>query len=193
MRPTQNHQKRLASIKIISFQKRYHNLSVDLAYTFIMKIFVGSIRNTVTEQDLSEMFSNFGEVEAILYKGKYAFVFMPDDEQAKAACAALHQSEIKGCKINVENATPGKQGERFKSNPADFVRPPSDNPITKQSGKAPRFHHQFGRIKLIFGNIGSTTEEELCALVSPVAEIHETYILPGDKGVGFLQDELFKI
>lgn len=76
-----------------------------------MKIFVGSIREHVTDQVLREHFSPYGQIDAIIHKGNYAFVFMPDESEGTNACQALHRAEILGCTINVENAKPSAVGE----------------------------------------------------------------------------------
>ena len=71
-----------------------------------MKIFVGGIRDVLQESDIRDLFQNYGQLEAVMHKGNYAFVFMVNDDDARAACQALHRTEIRGCTLNVEESKP---------------------------------------------------------------------------------------
>lgn len=75
----------------------------------------------MTSEDLQALFAPYGEVASakiITDKFKnnrskgFGFVEMPDDEAAKAAIAALHESEIEGRKIVVNESAPRPEGER---------------------------------------------------------------------------------
>ena len=63
-----------------------------------MEIYVGSLPYSVTEDDLKEAFTAFGEVSSVRlvtdkFSGKskgFGFVEMPNNEEADAAIAALN-------------------------------------------------------------------------------------------------------
>ncbi len=79
-----------------------------------MEIYVGSLPYTVTEDDLKEAFTPFGEVSSVRlvsdkFSGKskgFGFVEMPSNEEAEAAIAALNEKEFKGRDIKVNQAKP---------------------------------------------------------------------------------------
>jgi len=83
-----------------------------------MKIYVGNLPFTTTEEQLREMFAPHGETSSATIvtdrmTGRsrgFGFVEMPDAEQAKAAIAALNGREIAGRALTVNEARP--QGER---------------------------------------------------------------------------------
>jgi RNA recognition motif-containing protein len=88
-----------------------------------MNIYVGNLSNDVTDEDLRQEFEEFGQVEsANVIKDKFSgesrgfgFVEMPSKEEASAAIAGLQERELKGRKINVNEARPrpaGRSGGR---------------------------------------------------------------------------------
>jgi cold-inducible RNA-binding protein len=79
-----------------------------------MKIFVGNLSFQTTENDLSDMFAQIGEVEATAIitdretgrsKG-FGFVTMNDDAAAAKAIAQLNGSEVNGRALTVNEARP---------------------------------------------------------------------------------------
>jgi RNA recognition motif-containing protein len=75
----------------------------------------------MTSQDLQELFAPYGEVaSAKIVTDKFnndrskgfGFVEMNDDDAAKAAISALHDTEVGGRKIVVNESTPRPEGER---------------------------------------------------------------------------------
>lgn len=80
------------------------------------KLFVGSLEWGVTEQDLQDLFSPYGEIEeAIVIKDKFSgrskgfgFVSFAKEEEADKAIEELNESELKGRKIIVNEARPPK-------------------------------------------------------------------------------------
>ncbi|MGB5202103.1 MAG: RNA-binding protein [Sedimenticolaceae bacterium] len=79
-----------------------------------MNIYVGNLAYTVTEDELREAFSAFGEVSRANVimdrdtgrsKG-FGFVEMPDDSQAEAAIAGLNEQSLGGRAIRVNEARP---------------------------------------------------------------------------------------
>ena len=82
-----------------------------------MEIYVGSLSYTVTEEDLKEAFTAFGEVASVRlvsdkFSGKskgFGFVEMPSNEEAEAAIAALNENDFKGRDIKVNQAKPKEE------------------------------------------------------------------------------------
>lgn len=93
-----------------------------------MNIYVGNLNWNMTSEDLQNLFTPFGEVSSAKIvtdkfnndrsKG-FGFVEMPDDEAARAAIAALHDTDVMDRKIVVNESTPRPEGERggFKKKP----------------------------------------------------------------------------
>lgn len=85
-----------------------------------MNIYVGNLSFEVTEADLHNAFSGFGEVVSVKvitdqYSGRskgFGFVEMPDRAGAEAAIKSLDSSELKGRKIKVSQANPRRGGNR---------------------------------------------------------------------------------
>ena len=88
-----------------------------------MKIFVGSLAQGVTEQDLRQAFAAFGQVtSATIVTDKFTgvsrgfgFVEMPGKAEAQAAITGLNYQELKGQTIKVSEARPNPQGGRGNS------------------------------------------------------------------------------
>ena len=84
-----------------------------------MNIYVGNLSWQMTDDDLSNLFTEYGTVtSAKILKEKntgrskgFGFVEMQDDEAAKAAIAALNESEVQGRKLIVNESQPRPEGE----------------------------------------------------------------------------------
>ncbi|MDB5280133.1 MAG: RNA-binding protein [Ferruginibacter sp.] len=84
-----------------------------------MNIYVGNLSWTMTDEDLSSLFSQFGTVtSAKILKDKmngrskgFGFVEMDDAEAAKTAIASLNESEVQGRKLIVNESQPRTEGE----------------------------------------------------------------------------------
>ena len=78
------------------------------------KLFVGNLDYTVTGDDLRALFAQAGTVvDAVVIMDKmtgrsrgFGFVEMSSDEEAKAAVEKVNGAELKGRKINVNEARP---------------------------------------------------------------------------------------
>lgn len=78
------------------------------------KLFVGNLEYTVTGEDLKETFSQAGTVvDAVVISDKmtgrsrgFGFVEMSTEEEAKAAIEKMNGMDLKGRKINVNEARP---------------------------------------------------------------------------------------
>jgi len=79
-----------------------------------MNIYVGNLDHSVTEDDLKDAFSEFGDVSSVNIitdrssgqsKG-FGFVEMPNDSEADKAMNALNGSQLKDREIKVSQAKP---------------------------------------------------------------------------------------
>jgi len=85
-----------------------------------MNIYVGNLSYSVTEEDLSQAFGNFGQVASVSiikdqHSGQskgFGFVEMPVVEEAKAAISGMNGKELKGRKLNVNEARPRSDDRR---------------------------------------------------------------------------------
>ncbi|KAA6185267.1 RNA-binding protein [Thiohalocapsa marina] len=79
-----------------------------------MRIYVGNLKYSVTDDELRDMFSDFGDVaSADVIKDKFSgqskgfgFVDMPNNSEAEDAIKALHDSMNDGRKLTVNEARP---------------------------------------------------------------------------------------
>jgi RNA recognition motif-containing protein len=82
-----------------------------------MRIFVGNLAYTTTEDELDQLFAPYGEVEAIRimkdrYTGRargFGFVDMPDATQAQAAIDGLNGISLGGRPLIVNEARPWEE------------------------------------------------------------------------------------
>jgi len=82
-----------------------------------MKIYVGNLANTVTEQELQDLFSSFGAViSARIIKDKFTgqprgfgFVEIEDNDAAQAAINGLNGTECKGQRLRINEARPPQE------------------------------------------------------------------------------------
>ena len=92
-----------------------------------MNIYVGNLSWTMTDEDLSNLFTQYGTVTSgKILKDKmngrskgFGFVEMEDDEAAKTAIANLNETEVQGRKLIVNESQPRQEGEGgFKKRPS---------------------------------------------------------------------------
>ena len=77
-----------------------------------MKLYVGNLAYTVTEQELQDLFAPYGEVKSVnIVKDKFTgqargfgFVEMGDAAQGQAAIDGLNDNEVGGRKLRVNEA-----------------------------------------------------------------------------------------
>ncbi len=88
-----------------------------------MKIYVGNLSYRTTEEELEQLFSDFGEVKSVQVikdrmsgrsKG-FGFVEMEDDSEAGEAIEALHETEHGGRNLVVNEARPMNNDRRGES------------------------------------------------------------------------------
>ncbi len=81
-----------------------------------MNIYVGNLDYKVTEEDLNDLFSEFGEVESARiitdkYNGRskgFGFVIMEDNTEAKSAIDGLNGKTVNDRELSVNEARPRK-------------------------------------------------------------------------------------
>jgi RNA recognition motif-containing protein len=108
-------------------------LLVFLISNFIkMNIYVGNLNWNMTSEDLQELFAPYGEVtSAKIVTDKFnnnrskgfGFVEMSDDDAARTAISALHDTDIQDRKIVVNESTPRPEGERRPGGGGGFKKP----------------------------------------------------------------------
>jgi RNA recognition motif-containing protein len=94
-----------------------------------MRIFVGNLAYTTTEDDLDQLFSPYGVVERIQIMtdretGRargFGFVEMPDATQAQAAIAGLNGTSLGGRQLTVNEAR-RREGEERPRRPGQERR-----------------------------------------------------------------------
>lgn len=82
-----------------------------------MNIYVGRLNPSATEESVREMFQAHGEVTSVkLIKDKFTgafrgfgFVEMPNADEAQNAIAALHNQDIQGSRLVVNEARPQEE------------------------------------------------------------------------------------
>jgi len=108
---------RLISVVDYKIASLYLNRVIKESF---MNLYVGNLSYSVTEEDLKEAFSEFGELESVnIIKDKYSgqskgfgFVEMPDNAEADKAIKALNGNDLKGRAIKVNQAKP--RGDRSR-------------------------------------------------------------------------------
>ena len=84
-----------------------------------MNIYVGNLSWTMTDEDLTNLFTEFGTVTSgKILKDKmngrskgFGFVEMEDDEAARTAISSLNETEVMGRKLIVNESQPRQEGE----------------------------------------------------------------------------------
>jgi RNA recognition motif-containing protein len=75
------------------------------------KLYVGNLKYSVSNDELREMFSNYGDVVNVnVIEGKgFGFIEMGNSEQAEKAMEALNGQDFQGRAIKVNEAQPPKK------------------------------------------------------------------------------------
>ena len=87
-----------------------------------MNIYVGQLPYSVTEEELREMFAQFGEVVSLniimdRHTGQskgFGFVEMPNNSEADQAIKGLNKSMLKGREIKVNQAEERRKKKSFR-------------------------------------------------------------------------------
>lgn len=88
-----------------------------------MNIYVGQLPYSVTEEELREMFAQFGEVVSLniimdRHTGQskgFGFVEMPNNSEADQAIKGLNKSMVKGREIKVNQAEERRKKKSFRN------------------------------------------------------------------------------
>jgi RNA recognition motif-containing protein len=86
------------------------------------KLYVGNLSYSVTNEELTELFSNYGEVRNVnIIEGKgFGFVEMSSQADAEQAKVALNGTEFNGRALRVDEARPPKDKQRRDRPRRDF-------------------------------------------------------------------------
>ncbi|ANT63904.1 MULTISPECIES: RNA recognition motif domain-containing protein [Prosthecochloris] len=82
-----------------------------------MNIYIGNLPYSITEDELRDTFSEFGQVDSAniiidKFSGRskgFGFVEMPNDEDAEKAIDALNDTDLNGRTIKVNQARPREE------------------------------------------------------------------------------------
>lgn len=90
-----------------------------------MEIYVGQLPYNVSEDELKELFKEFGEIASInlimdRFSGRskgFGFIDMPSNSEADQAIKALNKTMLKGREIKVNQVQKQKKDKRSKRRP----------------------------------------------------------------------------
>lgn len=93
-----------------------------------MNLYVGRLPRTINETKLRELFEQYGPVTSIkLIKDKFtgalkgfAFIEMPENENAQEAISALNGAEYEGQRLVVSEARPREERPMREGGPSRF-------------------------------------------------------------------------
>ncbi|WP_421908738.1 RNA recognition motif domain-containing protein [Methanolacinia petrolearia] len=79
------------------------------------KLYVGNLTYSVTEKQLEELFSQYGDVKSvrIIERKGFGFVEMGSAEEAEKAMAALNETEYEGRTMRIDEASPPRPRSDF--------------------------------------------------------------------------------
>ena len=80
------------------------------------KLYVGNLSYSVTNEQLEELFSNYGEVKQVnIIQGKgFGFVEMSNPSEAESAKEALDSSDFEGRTLKVDEARPPRERQDYR-------------------------------------------------------------------------------
>lgn len=80
------------------------------------RLYVGNLTYSVTEKQLEELFSQYGDVKSVKIIGDkgFGFVEMSSPEEAEKAKEALNETEFVGRTMRVDEAQPPKPRSEFR-------------------------------------------------------------------------------
>jgi len=79
------------------------------------KLYVGNLTYSVNEQQLEELFSQFGEVKSVrvIERKGFGFVEMGSPEEAEKAKETLNETEFVGRTLKIDEARPPRPRRDF--------------------------------------------------------------------------------
>lgn len=92
------------------------------------KLYVGNIPYNATEEDIKELFSEYGEIESLKiiqdqFTGQskgFGFIEMVSEEDAKKAMAGLNEKDFMGKTLRVAEARPQKKQQGFNKRSSGY-------------------------------------------------------------------------
>ncbi len=81
------------------------------------KLYVGNLKYSVTNDELKELFSSYGEVKNVnIIEGKgFGFVEMSSSEEAEKAKEALNNNDFEGRPLKIDEARPPRPRNEYRS------------------------------------------------------------------------------
>ncbi len=81
------------------------------------KLYVGNLKYSVTNDELKDVFSSYGEVKNVnIIEGKgFGFVEMSSSEEADKAKDALNNSDFEGRPLKIDEARPPRPRSEYRS------------------------------------------------------------------------------
>jgi len=82
------------------------------------KLYVGNLKYSVTNDQLSELFGNHGEVKSVnIIEGKgFGFVEMSSSKEAGKAKDALNDTDFDGRPLKIDEARPPRPRSEYRTN-----------------------------------------------------------------------------
>ena len=80
------------------------------------RLYVGNLKYSVTENELSELFAQYGSVKEItvLENKGFGFVEMTTPEEAEKAMEGLNGQDFQGRVLRIDEARPPKEKREFR-------------------------------------------------------------------------------
>jgi len=81
------------------------------------KLYVGNLKYSVTNEELKELFSGYGEVKNVnIIEGKgFGFVEMSSSEEADKAKDGLNDNDFEGRPLKIDEARPPRPRSEYRS------------------------------------------------------------------------------
>ena len=82
----------------------------------VSKLYVGNLKYSVTNEELKELFSSYGEVKSVnIIEGKgFGFVEMSSAQEAEKAKDALNNADFSGRPLKIDEARPPKPRSEYR-------------------------------------------------------------------------------
>ncbi|HDQ08527.1 MAG TPA: RNA-binding protein [Methanoculleus sp.] len=80
------------------------------------KLYVGNLTYSVTDKQLEELFSEYGEVKEVrvIERKGFGFVEMGSPEEAEKAMEALNETDFEGRTLRIDEARPPKPRSEYR-------------------------------------------------------------------------------
>jgi len=80
------------------------------------KLYVGNLTYSVTDKQLEELFSEYGEVKEVrvIERKGFGFVEMGNPEEAEKAMEALNETDFEGRTLRIDEARPPKPRSEYR-------------------------------------------------------------------------------